>query len=176
MYDDEKELRLCIGVDPGSEGAIALLDYDSEDVLEVKRLPYYKLKTASGNRSHLSCSELAHLVNDWQSMGTIVGLTCEHLNAVGGFSCFTNWLWGECAGAVETMAACYKIPYMTVRATEWQQFQFPQKGKHDKERSRMVVRQRYPDLCSILEAKNTADLAEAILIGDYMRKRRMFGL
>lgn len=158
-----------IGIDPGSKGGLCHVHIETGKVLEILKMPTYQSKTKTGgNRTTLDVQAIVQKFSDWQSEYEVQGIWMEHLHAVGVFSCHVNFWWGSCMKAMEMYASCSQVPFHTVPATEWQKFHWPGNvGKHEKENSRMKVRQTHPYLCAQLNTKESTDMAEAVLIAEY---------
>jgi hypothetical protein len=76
--------------------------------------------------------------------------------------------WHELRGMLRAL----KIPHDTVHPATWKADVFRGTGERGKDAARMRAAQIYPQLAGKFKTKNSADLAEALLIADYARIRR----
>ena len=167
-------------MDPGIEGAIAFL-YENGEVA-VFRTPktvevykYPRAKTKSGRPKvkrtrHYCMYEMSRLVADHvkrvkSPKHVIAGIEKQQQRQTD--SKRVVFEVGRNQGVWEMAIAALRIPYVLIRPTEWKP-QYVAKGA-DKSASRFAAKQRYPQLDFPL--KKDADLAEALLIADYTRRK-----
>lgn len=164
--------RLMLGIDPGTTGALAV--FVDGELRHVGRLPVIKRKATATRKggTELDTPALA----DWlrQIVRDHVGLThTAVLEDVGGFTpaasgkaganAVTTAKLARIAGKIEGVLVTLGFTVHTIAPRLW-------KAHHglkgaDKVPALALAKRRYPWL--VLETKASADLAEAVLIGEY---------
>ena len=146
-----------LGIDPGSSGAIAVIDSERNPVV------YWDMPYAN---KELDYWRLSEILNEVKSMGTVqcVIELCQYTPAIKGSGAFT---FGKTVGATEATLAFSGIPYELIRPQKWKKEMSLLKA--DKSASIALAKKMFPDKAKdFLKSKDGR--AEAFLIAEYCRR------
>lgn len=164
--------RLMLGIDPGTTGALSV--FVDGELKHVGRLPVIKRKATATRKGGTDLDTAA--LADWikRIVRDHVGLTHSAVvEDVGGFTpaaggkqganAVTTAKLARIAGKIEGVLAACGFTVHTIAPRLW-------KAHHglkgaDKVQAITLAKRRHPWL--VLETKASADLAEAVLIGEY---------
>lgn len=149
-----------LGIDPGAQGALALLDVEG-NVLDLRDLPYNK-KAKFVDLFELK-SYLNSLLQNYETIHCFHE-DCQYTPAIKGSGAFT---FGKNVGASETLLVALGIPYQLVKPQKWKKH-FSLIGK-EKSDSIILAKQMFPDFENFL-LKSKDGRAEALLIAEYCRR------
>lgn len=148
---------IYIGIDPGKEGALAMLTEDSASV-NVFDIPTYK-------------SILKNIKN--MSMRCVCFLENVHSMPKQGVQSSFNF--GENFGLIQGLLIACDIPYELVTPQKWKkEFQVTS----DKNTSISVCKRLFPDVCLRKSERCRKDhdgMAEALLLAEYARRKAGVG-
>lgn len=156
-YEKTKTM-IFIGIDPGVNGAIAVIDDDlNVSVFQLKKHEIEDVLEGYAGRRAMACLEK---VNATPQMGVV--------------SAFT---FGGAYAAVKTALRCFKIPFAEVAPTKWQSIyplKRPPRGATSEERASYkrehkrelyrLAKDLFPEQCK------SQDRADALLIMEYCRR------
>jgi len=148
------------GIDPGVDGAAAMIDtYDGEvDVVDLPSGPH--------GIDPVALQEL--LTDTWG----VHSVWLEDNRANGRNGSLANFSMGRSEGLIVAAVLCAGIPLHRVRPVEWQRAVGLSnvKATERKEASRMRARELFPSRLDDLKRKKDHNRAEALLIATYARK------
>ena len=166
---------MIIGIDPGINGALAFLDGDSTEVLD---LP--KVAKSSGKGNEINPYELWSMLTKYPP-GVPVYLEKVHAGVFGGrpgrrcplckqmrkqsMGAVSAFGFGDTFGCIRSVCACTGNPLHLVAPPTWKKA-FGLIGV-DKDRPRTLALQRFPALSGELKRKKDLDRAHALLIALY---------
>lgn len=165
-------MRYVIGIDPGKEGAIAIMDLDSSDIIKFK-MPLI------GNKidTHSLSKELSRYKEN-----SFIGV--EDVHAIHGASAGATFSFGHSCGILEGIICTLSIPYVAVTPKEWQKEcwqgipeQKKSNGRVDtKKMSLLAVSRLYP----VLDLKESSrcripheGIVDAVLICHYTALKKI---
>lgn len=148
------------GIDPGVDGAAALIDTETAEVAVVD------LPQGPNGIDPVALQEL--LTDAWG----VRSVYLEDNRANGRNGSLANFSMGRCVGLIIGSVMCAGIPLWRVKPVEWQRAVGlgNVKAAERKEASRMRARELFPELESDLKRKRDHNRAEALLIATYARK------
>lgn len=146
-----------LGVDPGLNGAIALL---GDGYLAVRDIP----TAGELKRRVVLGGELAGVVRSWAPDCAVF----ERVHAMPKQGVSSSFRFGQACGVVEGVIGALQIPIEYVTPNAWK--------KHfrltaHKEDARLLAIQTWPRIADELSRKKDADRAEALLIARYKQER-----
>jgi len=152
---NQKENELIIGIDPGTNGAIAYMTKKGK-LRRIIDIP--KEAKFSGKGEQVSVPLLSEELRQYKIKKAAVELV-HSMPGNGGRAMFT---FGRCLGVIEAILLMLEIEIVWVTPTQW-------KSKYglarkEKDVARTVALQMYPQISAELKRKKDVDRAEAILI------------
>lgn len=147
-----------IGVDPGLDGAIALLDV-KEWTLEVHDMPTYS-RTKSKTKRFIDPDLLSNILD--KEDATVLYL--EAVTASPQMGTVSAFSFGEAKGIVLGVAGALRIPVTQVTPVMWKR---RMDTPADKTEALGRARQLFPASGEVFHAKTHADRAEASIIALY---------
>ena len=146
-----------IGIDPGTHGAIALLD-EAGRLLEVHDMP----STPEPNgRSATNAPLLAEILV--RSHARII--YCEFVGARPTDAKVAAFAFGRARGVIEGVCGAYGIPLVFIAPPVWKRFAGVPPGLENKQVARTKAIAKWPDHAELFKRKSDIDRAEACLIG-----------
>ncbi len=170
---------ICIGIDPGISGAVAVIDPNNQLVL-VFDTPTNQIKKAGKTKSgkerfanEYSESEMARLFTGELIIVKAISENNIHVfiekvhtmpgeGAVGAFS------FGKGYGVWLGILAALKIPYTLITPQAWKKDMM--QGIKDKDAARGRAQQLFPQLSAELRFKNNIGRADALLIAEFGKR------
>ena len=153
---------LVIGIDPGAQGALALLDADRNTILECEDMPAHDITVAGKKRKSVDPHGLARIFHAWGPQADYAVL--EQVASMPKQGVASTFAFGRAAMAPEMGLACFNIPMHLVRPNVWKRvMQCP----GDKDDARRRASQLLPHNTGLWPAKKDADRAEAALLALY---------
>ncbi len=151
--------RYSIGVDPGLSGAIAFME--GEDCTQVWDMPISRKLRGKGNE--VNAFLLADILREAEGGTAYV----EAVSAMPGQGVSSMFSLGRSAGVIAGILAALNIRTEYVSPQAWKKHQ----GliKKDKDASRTLAIQRWPEMREELKLKKHHGRADAMLIADYGR-------
>lgn len=151
-----KRDKICVlGVDPGLEGALAVLDIDG--AISILDLP----TTGIGTKRCLD----EHGISRWLGNYSIDHAYIEYVSAMPGWGSGGSFRFGMSFGILRAIVSLRGIPYTLVTPAKWKKH-FALPGK-DKEASRQRALQLNPHIADLLSRKKDHQRAEALLLATY---------
>jgi len=155
--------ELFIGIDPGVNGAVAILTPDG-DALDCFDVPFLK----DGSRKTINTRALSHRLKSL-TQGRRVFCAIERVNAMPKQGVSSTFAFGRAFGQLEGLAAAMGWSLIHVRPKTWQKifFQFAS-GSDTKEKSRQIAMGLFPRVD--LSLKKHHNKADSLLVGEYGRR------
>ena len=151
--------KYFIGIDPGSKGAVAILD-SKGDVVLLEDIPFLKTEKC------MDILAFSDLINDYiLEEHHCVLEKCQYTPAIKGSGAFT---FGKTIGYTECALLLLKVSHELVRPQLWKK-EFSLLNK-EKQGSIEVAKRLFPSMTDKL-LKTKDGRAEALLIAEYCRRR-----
>ena len=155
-----------IGIDPGLNGAIAVLENNKvKEIFDVPVMPEGKK-----NKRQLNSAQLVKMLKDISYNKEETVVVVENVSAMPGQGVTSMFNFGQTFGAIKGICAALGLPIFFVRPAKWK--------KHfdlinsSKDASRTKVIEMYPSISPRLSKKKDVNKADAILIARYFRDCR----
>lgn len=149
--------QLTIAIDPGTSGAIALLD--GRALIDVWDIPVVEVTRGKTKRKEIAAQLLADELREFQAKATVV---VERVHAMPKQGVTSVFGFGRSFGVIEGVIAGLGMPIQYVTPAEWKK---ALRLGRDKEDSRAMALQVWPEMSRHFARKKDADRAEAALIG-----------
>ena len=167
-----KQKQIYIGIDPGKDGAIAVIDSDGK-IFDVYDMPTIK----NGSKRSLLVGELkrilAALVTEFGAQNIVCGI--EKVNAFPGNGSVSSFSFGKNAGVLEGLVCGLSIRYELIHSKTWQKIWLKDvEGTDTKARSILAASRMFPDL--VLKRKKDHNRADAVLIAAHIKKKNQIEL
>ena len=152
-------MQKLLGIYPGLDGAIAILDVDG-DLLAVSDMPKL-LGEGAKNRRSVKPVLLADIIRNSGAIRAFVGLTGPRPTD-GSVSAFG---FGRSKGQIEGVCAALALPITFVPPVAWKRHADIPPGRDNKDIARSRAIARWPQHSTLFARKCDCDRAEAALIG-----------
>lgn len=153
-----------IGIDPGLDGAVAILEAGGEHM--IYDTPTLTVKGASGNRREYNLVVMASWLRPWAARSVAY---IENVHAMPGQGVRSMFTMGLGVGAWMGILAALEIPVTRVTPQRWKGVMLDGMG-HDKDAGRLRAIQLFPSRACLFERKKDDGRADAILIAEYGRR------
>jgi crossover junction endodeoxyribonuclease RuvC len=156
-----------IGVDPGLNGALAVLD--GNKIIEVFDIPV--MAEGKKNKRQLNSAELSSILRNNMLNNENTVVVVEQVNAMPGQGVTSMFNFGQTFGAIKGICAALGLPIFFVRPSKWK--------KHfdlinsSKDASRTKVIEMYPSISNQLSKKKDVNKSDAILIARFYNETRL---
>ncbi|HJQ13048.1 MAG TPA: hypothetical protein VJ840_18595 [Gemmatimonadaceae bacterium] len=145
-----------IGIDPGLDGAIALIDTELVK-LHVEDMPTYEIKVGRSNKRRVSALGLAATLVDLKADHVVI----EKVGAMPGQGVTSMFSFGYTAGMIEGIVAALNVPYNYLTPQEWQKLARVAGGKDG---SREKASRLFPCDADLFMRKKDNGRSDAVLI------------
>ena len=150
-----------IGIDPGLNGAIAVLQENRvKEIFDVPVMPEGKK-----NKRQLNSAQLVKLLKDIVSNNEEVVVIVENVSAMPGQGVTSMFNFGQTFGAIKGICAALGLPIFFVRPAKWKKHFDLINSQKDSSRTKVI--QMFPKISSLLKRKKDANKADAILIASF---------
>ena len=148
-----------IGVDPGLQGALALLN-DNLELIEVVDMPVMAM---GKHKNQVNSAELGKLLSRWHSQKGAVTVYLEAVHSMPGQGVSACFNFGDSFGCIRGVCGALQIPIVLVTPQSWKK----RAGllNKPKDYARTLAQQLYPS--AELGRKKDIGRADAILIARY---------
>ena len=156
-----------IGIDPGIQGALAILD--NEKVIDIVDLPVMsegKKNKKQLNGAYLSDYLKKHILNIENTVVVV-----EQVNAMPGQGVTSMFNFGQTFGVIKGICAALKIPIYFVRPSKWKKHFDLIRSSKDASRTKVI--EMYPSLSNLLSKKKDVNKSDAILIARFYSETRL---
>jgi crossover junction endodeoxyribonuclease RuvC len=156
--------KLILGIDPGTSGAIAILDPES-GFLEVHDVPTFELKVGKSKRKRVAIADLLSIFTD--TGADMVDLA--YLEKVGPQprdGSASAFAFGEAVGAIKGCLSAALVPFTQPTPQEWKkEFKLNgKKGSDGEEAARQLAIELFPRHAELFKRKKDHNRADAALI------------
>ena len=156
-----------IGIDPGLNGAIAILQ--NNKVIEIHDIPV--MTDGKKNKRQLNSAQLVKLLKDNFQDETDTVVIVEQVNAMPGQGVTSMFNFGQTFGAIKGVCAALGLPIFFVRPSKWKKhFELINSSK-DSSRTKAI--EMYPSLSNHLAKKKDVNKSDAILIARFYSETRL---
>ena len=169
-----KTERFFIGIDPGMQGAVAMID-SRGNVVSVQDTPVLIVKKGKGSRTKYVESQMATILNNMRFTSGVPGeieAIIENVHAMPKQGVTSSFSFGVGFGIWIGILAALRIPYRKVEPTVWKKAVGISAGS-SKNASIIRAQQMFPGV-SFRKDKGRVDTldgrADALLLAEYLRK------
>tara|TARA_A100001011_G_scaffold263653_1_gene272266 strand:- start:475 stop:969 length:495 start_codon:yes stop_codon:yes gene_type:complete len=156
-----------IGIDPGLNGAIAVLqDNKVKEIFDVPVMPEGKK-----NKRQLNSAQLVKLLKDIISDSEEVLVVVENVSAMPGQGVTSMFNFGQTFGAIKGICAALGLPIFFVRPAKWKKHFDLINSSKDASRTKAI--EMYPSLSDQLSKKKDVNKSDAILIARFYSETRL---
>ena len=156
-----------IGIDPGLNGAIAILE--DKKVLGIFDMPV--MAEGKKNKRQLNSAQLVNILKENIQKNEEINIVVEQVNAMPGQGVTSMFNFGQTFGAIKGICAALELPIFFVRPSKWKKhFELINSSKDS---SRTKVIEMYPSLSSQLAKKKDVNKSDAILIARFYTETRL---
>ena len=156
-----------IGIDPGLNGAIAVLeDNKVKEIFDVPVMPEGKK-----NKRQLNSAQLVKLLKDIISNDQEVTVIVENVSAMPGQGVTSMFNFGQTFGAIKGVCAALGLPIFFVRPAKWKKHFDLINSSKDASRTKAI--EMYPSLSDQLSKKKDVNKSDAILIARFYSETRL---
>ena len=156
-----------IGIDPGLNGAIAVLqDNKVKEIFDVPVMPEGKK-----NKRQLNSAQLVKLLKDIISDSKEVVVIVENVSAMPGQGVTSMFNFGQTFGAIKGICAALGLPIFFVRPAKWKKHFDLINSSKDASRTKAI--EMYPSLSDQLSKKKDVNKSDAILIARFYSETRL---
>lgn len=150
-----------LGIDPGANGALALLDGASLTVLD---MPAIAIRRGKGDKTEVDGYTLASVLSDLRP-------DVAYIELVGGFqgqSASAAFNFGRAAGAPEYQLMALGVRVERVSPLRWKRALKLNPGKDG---ARAAAMKLWPEMAALFKRVKDTDRAEAALIAEFGRRQ-----
>jgi crossover junction endodeoxyribonuclease RuvC len=153
-------MQYVIGIDPGLNGAVAILDAKTGALIEVWSMPVVELKVGKSIKRKVSPEVLASELRTWSDATAVI----EQVASSPQMGVTSAFGFGESYGVVRGVLAGMSIPCHTVVPAKWKR---DMGLNSSKDGSRAKAIQLWPGQAGEFKLVKDADKAEAALIAHW---------
>ena len=155
-----------IGIDPGLNGAIAVLQ--NNKVIEIHDIPV--MTDGKKNKRQLNSAQLVKLLKDNFQDETDTVVIVEQVNAMPGQGVTSMFNFGQTFGAIKGICAALNLPIFFVRPAKWKKHFDLINSSKDASRTKAI--ETYPSISDQLSKKKDVNKSDAILIARFYSETR----
>tara|TARA_B100000965_G_C19225894_1_gene597937 strand:+ start:107 stop:601 length:495 start_codon:yes stop_codon:yes gene_type:complete len=156
-----------IGIDPGLNGAIALLeDNKVKEIFDVPVMPEGKK-----NKRQLNSAQLVKMLKDIISENEEIIVVVENVSAMPGQGVTSMFNFGQTFGAIKGICAALGLPIFFVRPAKWKKHFDLINSSKDASRTKAI--EMYPSISDQLSKKKDVNKSDAILIARFYSETRL---
>ena len=156
-----------IGIDPGLNGAIALLeDNKVKEIFDVPVMPEGKK-----NKRQLNSAQLVKMLKDVISENEEIIVVVENVSAMPGQGVTSMFNFGQTFGAIKGICAALGLPIFFVRPAKWKKHFDLINSSKDASRTKAI--EMYPSISDQLSKKKDVNKSDAILIARFYSETRL---
>ena len=156
-----------IGIDPGLNGAIAVLqDNKVKEIFDVPVMPEGKK-----NKRQLNSAQLVKLLKDIIHDNEEIVVVVENVSAMPGQGVTSMFNFGQTFGAIKGICAALGLPIFFVRPAKWKKHFDLINSSKDSSRTKAI--EMYPSLSDQLSKKKDVNKSDAILIARFYSETRL---
>tara|TARA_B100000963_G_scaffold344454_1_gene347317 strand:- start:402 stop:896 length:495 start_codon:yes stop_codon:yes gene_type:complete len=157
---------IIIGIDPGLNGALAILE--QKKVIKLFDMPV--MAEGKKNKRQLNSAQLVHIIkNNTTNLADTV-VVVEQVNAMPGQGVTSMFNFGQTFGAIKGVCAALELPIFFVRPSKWKKHFELINASKDASRTKAI--QIYPNLSNELSKKKDVNKSDALLIALYYEETK----
>ncbi len=155
-----------IGIDPGLNGAIAILkDNIVEEIFDIP-----VMSDGKKNKRQLNSAQLVKLIKDNINRDEETVMVVEQVNAMPGQGVTSMFNFGQTFGAIKGICAALNLPIFFVRPAKWKKHFDLINSSKDASRTKAI--EMYPSISDKLSKKKDVNKSDAILIARFYSETR----
>jgi Holliday junction resolvasome RuvABC endonuclease subunit len=166
---------LIVGIDPGLDGAIAVLNQDGE-LISVHDAPVLTVKRAKGSKRVYLPTQMHAIASAITDAGRVRLCGIEHVHVMPKNGALSAFSLGMSLGLWEMNAVAHGWPVEWVDPAKWKRLMLQAGSGNDKQASVLRAQQICPASAQHLTLKKHDGRAEAILIAAYLQRGVQHGL
>ena len=156
-----------IGIDPGLNGAIAVLENNKvKEIFDVPVMPEGKK-----NKRQLNSAQLVKMLKDISYNKEETVVVVENVSAMPGQGVTSMFNFGQTFGAIKGICAALGLPIFFVRPAKWKKHFDLINSSKDASRTKAI--EMYPSISSKLSKKKDVNKSDAILIARFYSETRL---
>ena len=156
-----------IGIDPGLNGAIAILE--DNKVLDILDMPV--MPEGKKNKRQLNSAQLVKYIKDnLDEKSKEIIVVVEQVNAMPGQGVTSMFNFGQTFGAIKGICAALGLPIFFVRPAKWKKYFGLINSSKDASRTKAI--EMYPSISDQLSKKKDVNKSDAILIARFYSETR----
>lgn len=166
---DYGDVMIIIGIDPGLDGAVAVL-YPDDDVRSSPELfdtPTFLVTGGRKDKREHDEASMANILRAFKKRGTIAVL--ERVHAMPGQGVTSMFSMGNGYGLWRGLLTGLRIPYELITPQSWKKLLMKGQGQ-GKDASRQVAMRLFPQAADRLKLKKHHGRADALLMAEYKRR------
>ncbi len=156
-----------IGIDPGLNGAIAVLENNKvKEIFDVPVMPEGKK-----NKRQLNSAQLVKMLKDISFNKEETVVVVENVSAMPGQGVTSMFNFGQTFGAIKGICAALGLPIFFVRPAKWKKHFDLINSSKDASRTKAI--EMYPSISDQLSKKKDVNKSDAILIARFYSETRL---
>jgi|TARA_B100001540_G_scaffold265542_1_gene246115 crossover junction endodeoxyribonuclease RuvC len=156
-----------IGIDPGLNGAIAVLENNKvKEIFDVPVMPEGKK-----NKRQLNSAQLVKMLKDISYNKEETVVVVENVSAMPGQGVTSMFNFGQTFGAIKGICAALGLPIFFVRPAKWKKHFDLINSSKDASRTKAI--EMYPSISDQLSKKKDVNKSDAILIARFYSETRL---
>lgn len=165
-------MKIYIGIDPGIDGAIAVIPDDGGNIL-IYDIPTNSLKSGKKTRREVDIMKLQHHIAEIGKMAASMGRTIvwvlEKVHSMPQNGVVASFSFGYLYGVLKASIVATGYRLCEVSPQEWKNSIMAGQAK-EKDASRQKAASLFPNNSHMFQLKKDHNRAEAALIGEYGRR------
>ena len=156
-----------IGIDPGLNGAIAVLENNKvKEIFDVPVMPEGKK-----NKRQLNSAQLVKMLKDISYNKEETVVVVENVSAMPGQGVTSMFNFGQTFGAIKGICAALGLPIFFVRPAKWKKHFDLINSSKDASRTKAI--EMYPSISDQLSKKKDVNKSDAILNARFYSETRL---
>ena len=152
---------IIIGIDPGLNGALAILE--QKKVIKLFDMPV--MAEGKKNKRQLNSAQLVHIIkNNTTNLADTV-VVVEQVNAMPGQGVTSMFNFGQSFGVLKGICSAMQLSMFFIRPAKWKKYFGLIKTEKDASRTKVI--EIFPYISSKLSRKKDSNKADAVLIASF---------
>tara|TARA_Y100000591_G_scaffold136296_1_gene116910 strand:- start:172 stop:666 length:495 start_codon:yes stop_codon:yes gene_type:complete len=156
-----------IGIDPGLNGAIAILK--DNKVLSLHDMPV--MAEGKKNKRQINSAQIVNIIKENTKLSEEIVVVVEQVNAMPGQGVTSMFNFGQTFGAIKGICAALNLPISFVRPSKWKKYFELINSSKDSSRTKAI--EMYPILSNQLAKKKDVNKSDAVLIARFYFETRL---
>ena len=161
-----KDLDLYVGIDPGLDGAVAVIDV-KRSLISVQDTPTITVKKGKKQRRLYLESQMATILENVRASGHVVCVGLENIHAMPGQGTVSMFNMGVGFGLWLGLLAALRLPLRRIEPAKWKREMGIAVGS-DKAQSIVRALQIFPLADQLLKRKKDDGRADALLLAAWL--------